>query len=70
MRPTCGSRAPSLVQQPPTSQLDKVGAGAGRSGQGSRSALETLLKDIDRIQRAKAAYGDLPRRPDSPAFPY
>ena len=37
----------------------------GRSGQGSRSALETLLKDIDRVQRAKEAYGDLPKPPDS-----
>ena len=37
----------------------------GRSGHGSKSALETLLKDIDRIQRAKEAYGDLPKRPDS-----
>jgi hypothetical protein len=34
----------------------------GRSGQGSKSALETLLKDIDRIRRAKEAYGDLPPR--------
>lgn len=38
----------------------------GRSGQGSRSALETLLKDIDRVQRAKEAYGDLPKRSDGP----
>ena len=37
----------------------------GRSGQGSRSALETLLKDIDRVQRAKEAYGELPKRSDS-----
>ena len=42
----------------------------GRSGQGSMSALETLLKDIDRIQRAKQAYGDLPQRPESPSLPY
>jgi hypothetical protein len=39
----------------------------GRSGTGARSALETLLKDIDRVQRAKEAYGDLPKRPD-PSF--
>lgn len=32
----------------------------GRSGEGSKSALETLLKDIDRVRRAKEAYGDLP----------
>lgn len=37
----------------------------GRSGHGSKSALETLLKDLDRVRRAKEAYGDLPRRPDS-----
>jgi hypothetical protein len=36
----------------------------GRSGEGSKSALETLLKDIDRIQRAKEAWGDLPHRPE------
>ena len=41
----------------------------GRSGNGSRSAFETLLKDIDRIQRAKEAYGDLPHRPDT-SLPY
>ena len=38
----------------------------GRSGHGSRSALETLLRDLDRVQRAKEAYGDLPPRHDSP----
>ena len=37
----------------------------GRSGHGSRTALETLLKDIDRVRRAKEAYGDLPKRPDN-----
>jgi hypothetical protein len=37
----------------------------GRSGQGSKSALETLLKDIDRVRRAKEAWGDLPPRQDS-----
>jgi hypothetical protein len=34
----------------------------GRSGVGSQSALETLLSDLERIRRAKEAYGDLPRR--------
>ena len=33
----------------------------GRSGIGAQSALETLLKDLERIRRAKEAYGDLPR---------
>jgi hypothetical protein len=32
----------------------------GRSGHGSKSALETLLHDLERIRRAKEAYGDLP----------
>ena len=40
----------------------------GRSGVGAQSALETLVKDLERIRRAKEAYGDLPRRPDSPQF--
>ena len=34
----------------------------GRSGVGAQSALETLLKDMERIRRAKEAYGDVPRR--------
>lgn len=33
----------------------------GRSGVGSGSALETLLRDLERIRRAKEAYGDLPQ---------
>lgn len=36
----------------------------GRSGHGARSALEVLLKDLERIRRAKEAYGDVPRRVD------
>lgn len=31
----------------------------GRSGVGSKSALDTLLQDLERIRRAKEAYGDL-----------
>jgi len=31
----------------------------GRSGVGSRSALETLLSDQERIRRAKEAYSEL-----------
>jgi hypothetical protein len=34
----------------------------GRSGQGSESALMTMLNDLERIRRAKEAYGDVPRR--------
>jgi hypothetical protein len=34
----------------------------GRSGHGSNSALRTLLHDLERVRRAKEAYGDLPRR--------
>ena len=33
----------------------------GRSGVGSQSALDTLLKDLERVRLAKQAYGDLPR---------
>lgn len=32
----------------------------GRSGVGARSALETLLSDLERIRRAREAHGDLP----------
>jgi hypothetical protein len=35
----------------------------GRSGVGSQSALETLLHDLERIRRAKEAYGELPPSP-------
>ena len=34
----------------------------GRSGVGAQSALDTLLGDLERIRRAKEAYGDLPIR--------
>lgn len=34
----------------------------GRSGVGSESALQTLLDDLERVRRAKEAYGDLPPR--------
>jgi hypothetical protein len=34
----------------------------GRSGLGAQSALETLLNDLERIRRAKEAYGDMPLR--------
>lgn len=40
----------------------------GRSGMGSQSALDTLLKDLERIRRAKEAYGDLPRAPEQSQF--
>ncbi|MBE7368676.1 hypothetical protein [Ramlibacter pallidus] len=36
----------------------------GRSGVGAQSALETLIKDLERIRRAKEAYGDVQRRPE------
>ncbi len=35
----------------------------GRSGIGARSALQQLLKDLERVRRAKEYYGDLPRSP-------
>lgn len=31
----------------------------GRSGMGAQSALETLLADLERIRKAKEAYGEL-----------
>lgn len=34
----------------------------GRSGEGSFSALRTLLNDLERVRRAREAYGDLPPR--------
>lgn len=34
----------------------------GRSGNGAVSALDQLMADMERIRRAKAFYGDLPRR--------
>lgn len=33
----------------------------GRSGNGALSALEQLLKDMERVRRAKEYYGELPR---------
>jgi hypothetical protein len=36
----------------------------GRSGVGAKSALETLLKDLERIRRAREAYGDVPQAGD------
>ena len=39
----------------------------GRSGVGSESALKTLLNDLERIRRAKEAYGDLPRPTHPPS---
>lgn len=40
----------------------------GRSGVGAQSALETLLKDLERVRLAKEAYGDLPRRAETLQF--
>lgn len=40
----------------------------GRSGKGAKSALETLLRDLERIRRAKEAYGELPRGGESPQY--
>ena len=33
----------------------------GRSGVGAVSALDQLMQDLERVRRAKAYYGDLPR---------
>lgn len=40
----------------------------GRSGVGAESALETLMADLERIRRAKEAYGDPPRRLEHSQF--
>lgn len=40
----------------------------GRSGIGAQSALDTLLKDLERVRRAKEAYGELSRAPDQAQF--
>jgi hypothetical protein len=40
----------------------------GRSGVGAQSALDTLLQDLERIRRAKEAYGDLPLRSEQWQF--
>jgi hypothetical protein len=40
----------------------------GRSGVGAETALETLLSDLERIRRAKEAYGEPSERPESWQF--
>ena len=40
----------------------------GRSGIGADTALETLLSDMERIRRAKEAYGEPTERPESWQF--
>lgn len=42
----------------------------GRSGHGARTALQTLLKDLERVRRAKQAYGDLPPEQDPQQKPH
>ena len=56
------SRLPELDPEvkPPDYRVPR-----GRSGIGAQSALMTLLNDLDRIRRAKEAYGDLPPRSSS-----
>lgn len=52
-------RTPDPEVKPPEYRVPR-----GRSGVGAQSALETLLKDLERIRRAKEAYGDAPPRAD------
>lgn len=52
-------RSPDPEVKPPEYRVPR-----GRSGVGAQSALETLLKDLERIRRAKEAYGEAPSRPD------
>jgi hypothetical protein len=40
----------------------------GRSGVGAETALETLLNDLERIRRAKEAYGEPAERAESWQF--
>ena len=40
----------------------------GRSGVGAESALETLMKDLERVRKAKEAWGELPDAIDSRQF--
>jgi hypothetical protein len=40
----------------------------GRSGVGAQSALDTLLKDLERVRRAREAHGDLPRHSELQQF--
>lgn len=39
-----------------------------RSGVGAETALETLLNDLERIRRAREAYGEPAERPESWQF--
>jgi hypothetical protein len=52
-------RSPDPEVKPPEYRVPR-----GRSGVGAQSALETLLQDLERIRRAKEAYGDAPARSD------
>lgn len=40
----------------------------GRSGVGAQSALETLVRDLERIRRAREAHGDLPSSSEHKQF--
>ena len=40
----------------------------GRSGVGAESALETLMKDLERVRKAREACGELPDAIDSRQF--
>ena len=40
----------------------------GRSGVGAQSALDTLMQDLERIRRAREAYGDLPLASEQQQF--
>lgn len=40
----------------------------GRSGVGAQSALDTLMQDLERIRRAREAWGDLPRDSEQQQF--
>jgi len=48
--------APDPEVKPPEYRVPR-----GRSGIGAQSALDTLVKDLERIRLARQAWGDLPR---------
>jgi len=40
----------------------------GRSGVGAQTALDTLLRDLERVRLAREAYGDLPAASEQQQF--
>jgi hypothetical protein len=49
-----------LVHPDPDVKPPEYRVPRGRSGIGAQSALDTLLRDLERVRQAKQAWGDLP----------